>query len=702
MCIPGLGENRTKPQYGGSRSISVMSGSSSRSVSPGARPATAPVLMEDRRQYRRRTASKGGATDSNQMASALFRPPTPEMEEVQEEPFVEERAPGGQLEATPFFTNDTGVTLIKGGTVVNHDKSMLVDVLVENGKIAAVGENLDLPQGATLLDARDKFVIPGGIDTSTHFYRGMEGDKLELADDWASGTKAALAGGTTMVVDLVIPERGDSLLEAYKSWREAAEQNSSCDFALSVAVPTMDENTKGEMEQLSKELGVNSFKLYMSHKGRLMLSNSELVDALKHVKDLGCVAKVHCENGDIILENRRRLLARGVFGPEGHPLSQPLEVEEEAVSRACSLALQTNVPLVICSPSSPEITSVIKQFRRRGLTVLGEALGVSLAVRGSHYYNKCWSHAAAFITSPPLRDEEGITEDLVAALRDEEGLDMVASEHKGISQEQRAQGQNDFTKIPQGVTGVEERMAVVWEMGVQQAKMDMERFVEVTSAGAAKLLNVFPRKGCIAEGSDADIVVWNPHNLRTVNEKTSTHATDFNVLEGITLHGAPEFVICGGKLVVAEYQVNTTPSSGQFVECSSFPSCVYDRVHDTEKVKVYTPVERAEEEPSSVVDQVDSSFGLTTPRGYSGAKEVFNKQLGIYQRPVSAHGVRNQQDSTFSLSGSGRPRQESLKEVEEPDMVEELVRPHTAGPMFGRRATVRVNEPPGGKSGAFW
>merc|ERR1719153_553890 len=468
MCIPGLGENRNKPRelgsfFGyismdcsspslpsesesGSRSasvagsVSLMSESSSRSASPGVsgvRPHTAPV-MEDRRQYMRRTANKGGASDSNQMASALFRPPTPEMEEVEEEPCVEERDGGTQLEATPFFTRDTGVTLIQGGTVVNHDKTEVADVLVEDGKIVAVGENLSLPPGGTLVNAKDKFVIPGGIDTCTQLYRGIEGDKLELADDWMSGTRAALVGGTTMVVDLVIPDSGASLVEAYNSWREAAEENSCCDFALTVAVPTVDEMTMGEMEQLSKELGVNTFKLYMSHKGRLMLSNEDMMKALKHVKDLGCVAKVHAENGDIIAENRRRLLARGVTGPEGHPAAQPPEVEEEAVLRACSLALGANVPLVVCSPSSQEVTEILQQFQGRGLTVLGEVQALALAVSGSHYYNKCWSHAAAFVTSPPLREGDTVREELVAALRETGGGgDLVASTHKGIAQGER-------------------------------------------------------------------------------------------------------------------------------------------------------------------------------------------------------------------------------------------------------------------------
>jgi len=700
----------SESESGGSRSASVagsasvLSGSSSRSSSP--RPTTAP--LDDRRKYVRRTAAAGGASDSSGMAAAMFRPPTPEVEEVVEELCVEERSEGGQLLATPFFSQDNGVTLIKGGTVVNYDSAEVADVLVQDGKVVAVGEDLQMPEGATLVDAVGKYVVPGGIDTSTHFHRAQGGEKVELADDWSSGTRAAVAGGTTMVVDLVLPERGDGLVEAFNSWREAAEEATCCDFALAVAVPQVDQQTRAEMQQLAKELGVNTFKLFMSQKNSLMLNNAELMEAFKVIKELGGVAKVAAENGDIVAENQRRLLARGVAGPEGHPAAQPQEVEEEAVRRACSLALQANLPLVVCSPSCTEVADIIEQFSSRGLVVLGEAQAAALAVEGSHYYSKCWGHAAAFVTSPPLREGEEVPEGLVAAMVGGAGVDLVASTHTGISMEARARGRDNFAAIPQGLTGVEERMGLVWEKGVEEGKMEVTRFVEVTSTAAAKMLNIYPRKGAIAQGSDADLVVWNPSNLRTVAQKTSHHQADFNVLEGQVLRGAPEFVLQGGRIVVAEYQVSTSPGSGQYVECPTFPPSLYDRVMDRDRAAAPSPVSRTDV-PSgpAPVDVVDSGFGLTTPRGYSGAKEVFNKRLGIYQRPMSAHGVRNQQDSTFSLTGTGRPRPEAAQEeVSEPAMVEEaapmMERPHTAGPAYGRRAAVRVSAPPGGKSGAFW
>jgi len=688
MCIPGLGENRQRPHTGVARSTSTAAGSttsaaSSRSSSP--RPSTAPVLL-DRRDYNRRTATRGGASDSSQMSSLMWQPVSP-AEPIKETPFVETKAEE-EVRATPFFSCETGTVVIKGGQVVNCDKITIEDVLVEDGKITAVGEDLEIPEGATVIDANNKFIIPGGIDTNTHLHKAVYTTEL-VQDDFESGTRAAVAGGTTMVVDLVIPEKGESLVDAFTAWKEAGEEKACCDFALTVAVPHVTEESKAEMEQLAKEHGINSFKMFMACKDTLMLNNVDLMEAFKEVKGLGCVAKIHAENGNIIAENQKRLLSLGVTGPEGHPMAQPVEVEEEAVTRACTLAKQVNAPLYICCPTSVEATEIMKQFKEKGLMIIGEPSAASLAVDGSHYYNKCWSHAASFITSPPIRDDPETKNNLMEALM-EGTLDIVSSDHCTYDSDTRAQGQDNFTAIPQGVNGIEERMTIVFENGVNANKMEMTRFVEVTSSAAAKLLNIYPRKGCIAVGSDADIVIWNPDYPRTISQKTQQQAADFNIFEGLEVSGAAEFVLCGGKIVVADYQVNTEPGTGNFVETPTFPSVCYDKIHDIDKEDTPKHVERDNVPTDDVDGPVNSNengtFGLTTPRGYC-QQEVFNKQLGIYQRPLSAYGVRNQQDSTFSLTGPMAPAAHRSNGMEE---------------MGARRATVKVNGSPGGQTGAFW
>jgi len=684
MCIPGLGESRSRPQSGAPRTASsigecfVMSETSSRSSSP--RPATAPV-MTDRRIYNRRTANQGGASDSSQMSSLMWQPLSP-TKPVKELP-SEDAEVAAEDETTPYFSSDSSTILIKGGQVVNSDGIAIVDVLVEDGKISAVGDDIGTPSNATVIDAANKFVIPGGIDMNTHLYRGVNKD-IEVADDFESGTRAALAGGTTMVVDLVIPEKEASLTDTFDEWKKNAEEKACCDFAFTVAIPDMNDGAKEDMEKLIKEYGVNTFKMYMSYKDLMMMNNDDLMEAFKQVKEVGGIAMVHAENGDIIAENQKRLLDSGVTGPEGHPLAQPPEVEEEAVRRACTMAKQANVPLYICSLTSKDALDVVKEFRDKGLVVMAESSAASLAVDGSHYSNKCWSHAAAFVTSPPLRDDEGTREQLMTGLI-ESSIATVGSDHCPFDANTRAQGREDFTQIPNGVIGIEERMSVVYQKGVVESGMEMTRFVEVTSTAAAKLLNCYPRKGCIATGSDADLVIWNPDNSRTLGQKTQHHSAEVNIFEGIDVNGSPEFVLSGGRIVVAENQMNTETGSGQFVESCAWPAECYDSIREADSKEKLEGVKR-QDVPADVVDgptTANDSFGLTCPRGYR-QQEVYNKQLGLYQRPLSAHGVRNQQDSSFSLAG---PRGSNKEEQ-----------------TFGtpRRAAVRVNGPPGGQNGSFW
>jgi len=479
-----------------------------------------------------------------------------------------------------------------------------------------------------------------------------------------------------MVVDLVIPQRGESLFEAFTEWKEAAEEKSCCDFALNVAVPHVTDGAKEEMTKLAKDHGVNSFKMFMSYKDKLMLDNSDLMKAFKHVKGLGCIAQVHAENGSIIAENQKQLLAKGVTGPEGHLLAQPEDVEEEAVLRACVLAKQVNTPLYICSPTSQGAGDLIKQYQEQGLVVYGEPSVAGLSVVGDEYDNKSWDKAAALITSPPLRPgnhRDSILHHLIGG-----SFVSVGSDHCAYSSSARAAGQADFTAIPQGVGGIAERLGVVYQRGVVEGKMSMTRYVEVTSSNAAKLLNIFPRKGCLAVGSDADIVVWNPDTHHTSAENQE------NIFSGLNMRGAAEYVVFRGKVVVAGQVVNTIPGTGQYVQARTFPSFCFDKIQKIDDMDKPKPVER-DDIPANddKPDDNKDDFGLVTPRG-CWQQEVYNKQLGIYQRALSVHGVRNQQDSSFSLSGpQGGGGQGVTGTVQ-------------------RRASVRVSNPPGGQGRAFW
>lgn len=684
--IPGLGENQPRPQSSRSpRSGSelITSEESSRSASP--RPGSDIFGGSKRRP---RTAH---ASDSSQMHDIMWTPPSPEegRVEVEEEACVAVDAKN--TSATPFFEHNSGKILIKGGTVVNEDSKQEADVLIEDGTILEVGADLEVPSGAKIIDATDKFVLPGGIDTSTHLKSASSND-LQVEDDFATGTKAALAGGTTTIVDVVMPCQGETLSEAVAAWKEDVEANACCDVAFVVTLPEWNDTVKADMEKLVKEEGISAFKVHLAFKDSLMLSNDELMDVFEHCKNLGAVVHVHAENGDVVAENEKRLKARGVRGPEAHLMSRPEEIEEEAVKRSCTLARHSNVPLVICQPTSQSALQVISQQRERGQVVYGQVSAASMAVDGGHYYNDCWTHAAAFVTSPPLRDDPKVCSAINDALANDQ-YQLVSSDHKVFTTETKAaEGKRDFSKIPHGLNGLEDRMSVAWDKLVASNKGSVQRFVAVSSSNAAKMLGVYPQKGCIAPNSDADLVIWNPNNVRTISAKEAAYTNaDFNVFEGLSVHGAPEYVISGGRVVVYEYEFNTATTNvgAKYVASNAFPAALYDAVQDLDDLGKNVPVDRSPP-PADVVDAAHQSsqqfsnaadFGLTTPRKSSGAP-VINKRLGIYQRPMSAHGVRNQQDSTFSLAGGSGP---------EP------------GEFGSPKRTVKVNAPPGGGSSkGFW
>uniref|UniRef100_G3NLW3 Dihydropyrimidinase n=1 Tax=Gasterosteus aculeatus aculeatus TaxID=481459 RepID=G3NLW3_GASAC len=293
--------------------------------------------------------------------------------------------------------------LIKGGQVVNDDCSVISDVYMENGKIVEVGLDLRIPGGARVIDATDKLVMPGGIDTHTHMELEFMGTRA--VDDFYIGTKAALAGGTTMILDFVIPEKGKSLLEAYDCWRSKADPKVCCDYSLHVAVTWWSDQVKKEMQTLAEEKGVNSFKMFMAYKDVFMLKDSELYAAFSHCKEAGAIAQVHAENGDLIAEGAKKMLSLGITGPEGHELCRPEEVEAEATQRAITIAHAVNCPLYVVHVMSKSAAKVVSNARRDGRVVFGEPIAAALGTDGTHCWHKDWAHAAGFVMGPPLRPD---------------------------------------------------------------------------------------------------------------------------------------------------------------------------------------------------------------------------------------------------------------------------------------------------------
>ncbi|KAK2568287.1 Dihydropyrimidinase [Acropora cervicornis] len=425
--------------------------------------------------------------------------------------------------------------LIKGGIVVNDDEMIEADVFIESGLIK-----------------RSK----SGIDSHTHMQLPFMG--TVAIDDFYSGTRAALTGGTTMIIDFVIPKKGESLLEAYDTWRKWADEKVCCDYAFHMAVTWWSEEVGEEMEICIKEKGINSFKTFMAYKDVMMLTDEEMYHCYKKVKEIGGIAQVHAENGTLIAENAKKMIALGITGPEGHEMCRTEEVETEACVRAITIANQLNCPLYIVHVMSKSSALAIADARRRGCVVVGEPIAASLGADGTSYWHKCWRHAAGdeyfrqilsstgHVMGPPLRPDPS-TPDFLMDLLANDDLQLTGTDNCTFNADQKALGKNDFRKIPNGVNGVEDRMSVIWEKGVASGKMDPCRFVAVTSSTAAKIFNIYPRKGRIAPGSDADVVVWDPEATRVISAKT-------------------------------HHQVNVVRGSGRFVPTPPFPSYMYGRI----------------------------------------------------------------------------------------------------------------------------
>ncbi len=313
---------------------------------------------------------------------------------------------------------------------------------------------------------------------------------------------------------------------------------------------------------------MTTFKHFMAYKGSLMVNDEEMFASFLRCAELGAMPLVHAENGDVVLALQKHYLAKGVTGPEGHALSRPPEVEGEATNRAIMLADQAGVPLYIVHTSCIPAHEAIARARSLGKRVYGEPLIQHLVLDESEYFNKDWAHAARRVMSPPFRDKKN-QDDLWNGLR-AGSLQVVATDHCAFTTRQKELGLGDFTKIPNGTGGLEDRMPVLWTYGVDTGRLTMNEFVAVTSTNIARILNLYPRKGAILPGADADIVVWDPKAKKTITAEKQMSVIDYNVFEGVKVEGLPRFTLSRGEVVAADGKVSAEPGRGKFVSREPF------------------------------------------------------------------------------------------------------------------------------------
>ena len=477
--------------------------------------------------------------------------------------------------------------IIRGGTVVTAERSYRADVRCEGDTIVEIGEDLEVGAGARVVDAGGCYVMPGGIDPHTHMELPFMG--TVASEDFFTGTSAAAAGGTTMIIDFVIPNPQQRILDAYHQWRAWAEK-AATDYSFHVAITWWDDSVHEDMETLTRDFGVNSFKHFMAYKGAIMCDDEVLVNSFTRARDLGALCTVHAENGELVYRLQQEIYERGFRGPEGHPLSRPPEVEGEAANRAIRIAEVLGAPLYLVHTSCIDALEAVTRARLEGQRVFAEVLAQHLVINDSVYRNKDWRFAAHHVMSPPFRPPEhqaALWRGLQAGM-----LQTTATDHCCFCTSQKEMGKEDFRSIPNGTNGVEDRMSVLWHHGVRTGRLTPNEFVAVTSTNAAKIFNIHPKKGALAVGADADIVVWDPEGTRHISAKTHHQNIDFNIYEGMEVIGVPAVTLSRGRVVWEGGQLHTERGTGRHVNRPCFAPYI-DAMRKTREQNTPSPVDRS-------------------------------------------------------------------------------------------------------------
>lgn len=451
--------------------------------------------------------------------------------------------------------------LLKNGEIVTASERYVADIFCQDETITRIGPGLAAPPGTEVFDATGKYVFPGFIDPHVHVYLPCMGTAAKDTHETAS--RAALLGGTTTFIEMLGPARNEQPLAGFELWLDKAQGHCACDFSFHMTLSRCDPEAERQFIQIVKR-GITSFKIYLAYKGAFGLTDDELFRALRLARKLGVLTTAHCENADLVLALQQELLAEGKTGPEWHHASRPPLVEAEGVHHLLTFAALLDAPVYVVHLSCQEALREVLAARERGVKVRAETLIQHLLLDKS-YAERPDFEGAKFVMSPPLRDKRN-QPILWKALREGQ-LSTVASDHAPFDFATRKRlGEKDFTRIPNGLPALEDRVNLFYTYGVKRGRLDLHRFVDAASTQAAKLFGLFPRKGALQPGSDADLVVYDPEYRGVISARTHSMNVDYNPFEGLPIEGRPHLVTVRGQVAVRNGRFVGQSGRGRFLQ----------------------------------------------------------------------------------------------------------------------------------------
>lgn len=460
----------------------------------------------------------------------------------------------------------SGRKLIQNGVLVTAADTFEADILIENGKITQIGMGMVADDRTEIVDASGCYVIPGGIDPHTHLDMPFGG--TVTADDFATGTAAAAFGGTTTILDFCLTQKGKPLTESLKEWHAKAKGKAAIDYGFHLMIGEMNDQVLEELPQVIEEEGVSSFKVFMAYKNQFQADDGILYQTLQKAKEYGALVMVHAENGDVIDLLVRQALAEGRTEPIHHALTRPSILEGEATGRAARLAALADSQLYVVHVTCAEAVEQIARMRDMGYRIWGETCPQYLTLDQS-IMDQPDFEGAKYVWSPPLR-EASHQEVLWNALKSGQ-LQTIGSDHCSFNfKGQKDLGKNDFSKIPNGGPVIEDRLSILYSEGVAKGRISLNQWVDLCSTRASKLFGMFPQKGTLAVGTDADIVIFDPSISREISASTHHMNVDYSAFEGMQVQGCPVTVLCRGEYVIKDRQFAGAEGSGQYVKRAKY------------------------------------------------------------------------------------------------------------------------------------